>query len=549
MSLFLPLLLRRSRGFLLALLLAVITLAAGVALLGVSGWFLTGAAITTAAMTFNLFSPSALVRGFSFVRILSRYGERLSGHAATLSMLSDLRAWLFGRLIPLMPQRGLRDRTGDFVARLTADVDTLDMVMLQAILPIGTALLGAAGLTLLLWLSLPEAIPVTLSGFLATALLVPLFLAISGRRVGARAVQASADVRIAALDGIDGHADWVALGATGDIERSFGTAAQTLRTARLGQARRVAFGPAFAQLGAGATLVGTLWFGLSAIEGGRITGPVMVGVLLATLAIFEVTGPVLRGAGRLGSAWAAARRIRSLVEGQPPVRDALTPARLPEDGTLVLDHVRYGFSHDRMVLADLSLTIGIGERIAILGESGSGKSTLLSLIVRLADVEGGSIRLAGLDIRDVAQADLHGHVALLTQDAPVFIGTIRDNLKIGSPFANDATLFTALGNARLDEFVRCLPLGLDTWLGESGATLSAGQARRLCLARTLLSPARILLLDEPTAGLDPDVEAEFLGDLLVATEGRTLVLATHAALPEGAVDRIYRLRRGRLSLD
>jgi len=222
------------------------------------------------------------------------------------------------------------------------------------------------------------------------------------------------------------------------------------------------------------------------------------------------------------------------------------PARLPHGGALTIDRVSFGYA-ERTVLDEVSLEVREGERIAILGESGSGKSTLLGLIVRLADVGKGSIRLAGLDLRDVATADLRAHIVLLTQDAPVFLGTIRDNLRIGSPFADDATLYTALGNARLDEFVRSLPEGLDTWLGQSGETLSAGQARRLCLARTLLSPAEIVLLDEPTSGLDPDMEAEFLGDLIAATEGRTLLLATHAVLPEHAIDRVFRLEAGRLS--
>ena len=281
-------------------------------------------------------------------------------------------------------------------------------------------------------------------------------------------------------------------------------------------------------------------------EDGRLAGPVLAGVLLAILALFEVTGPILRGAARLGSALAAGRRIEALVSAEPSVRDPLAPARLPGLGTLEIAAAGYAYDSGRPVLADISLTAKPGERIALIGASGSGKSTLLSLIMRLDDVTSGAIRYGGIDIRDATLADLRAHIALLTQDAPVFIGTVRDNLRIGSPFADDATLHAALGNARLDGFVRSLPNGLDTWLGESGATLSAGQARRLCLARTLLSPARVILLDEPTAGLDGETEAEFLGDLLVAVEGRTLILATHAAVDHAAVDRVLRLEGGRL---
>ena len=136
----------------------------------------------------------------------------------------------------------------------------------------------------------------------------------------------------------------------------------------------------------------------------------------------------------------------------------------------------------------------------------------------------------------------------MRQDTPVFLGTIRDNLAIGDADASEDQMHEALSSARLDEFVAALPDGLDTWLGESGRTLSAGQARRLCLARTLLSPAKILLLDEPTSGLDRETELAFLTDLRTATRARTLVLVTHAALPDGVVDRVMRLANGRFEI-
>ncbi|MBN9000223.1 MAG: ATP-binding cassette domain-containing protein, partial [Rhizobiales bacterium] len=257
------------------------------------------------------------------------------------------------------------------------------------------------------------------------------------------------------------------------------------------------------------------------------------------------SGPVLRGAGRLGAAFAAGRRLDAVLGASPAVPEPKVPAPLPAGGALVADRVRFDVA-GRAVLDGLSLEVAPGERIAIVGESGSGKSTLLSLLIRLADVSSGAIRFGGVDIRDAATAELHAKIALMSQDSPVFIGTIRDNLLIGSPAADDAALYEALGRARLAEFVRGLPWGLDTWLGEAGETLSAGQARRLCLARTLLSAAGILLLDEPTAGLDAETERELLADILAATGGRTVVLATHAALPPGAVDRLLTLAGGRL---
>ena len=179
--------------------------------------------------------------------------------------------------------------------------------------------------------------------------------------------------------------------------------------------------------------------------------------------------------------------------------------------------------------------------MALVGPSGAGKSTVLHLLLRLADVQGGAITFDGVDLRDMAQDDWHRHVALLAQDAPVFLGTIRDNLRIGDPAADDARCLRMLDHARLGDFVRSLPRGLDTWLGEAGGTLSAGQARRLCLARALLSPARLIVLDEPTTGLDRANEIAFFQDIVQATQGRTVLLVTHAQLPAGTVDRVVRM--------
>lgn len=543
-----PLLMRRARRLLLALALSALTLAAGAALLGVSGWFLTGAALAGAAggLSFDLFAPSAAVRGLSFLRIGARYGERMTSHVVTLELLSDLRVDVFRKLIPLVPLQGAARRTGDIVARLTADIEALDLVLLQAGLPLATALFGAVGLSVLLMLTLPEALPVALGGFAVTAIALPLALVAGGRRSGAARVEASARLRVTMLDSVDGHADLVAFGALAEDARRFEAAASALAAARLTESRRAALGPALTQLGAGLTMVATLWLGLHAVAQGRLSGPVLVGLLLAILALFEVTGPILRGAARIGGAVAAGRRVRAITRAEPRVRERHDPLPLPGEGRLEIETIRYGHAPGRAVLDGVSLTLAPGERVALVGESGSGKSTLLGLLVRLDDVEAGCIRYGGVDIRDVGLAALRRRIAMLTQDAPIFIGTVRDNLRIGDPDADDAALMAALGRARLSDFLASLPHGLDTWLGEAGATLSAGQARRLCLARALLAPARLLLLDEPTAGLDPETERSFLADLAAATEGRAVILATHAVLPHGAVERSIHLQEGRI---
>ncbi len=536
----LPLFRRRAWGLSLALLLSVITLVAGVSLLGVSGWFLTAAFLTGAA-PFNLFVPSAAVRGLSMLRIAARYGERLSGHDATLRLLSDLRRWLFERMLPLSPARLGRLRSGDLIARLTADIDALDTLFLLAFAPIATAVLTGVLLTVVFHTVLPAAAWIMAAALLLAVVAVPMWLAQRSRQPGAAIAQTSADLRAAVLDGVDGHADLLVFDATDRARATFGQASHEAGQARLRLARLAANGQACVQALAGLAAVGVLAVGIVALPGGTPTGPWMVGMVLATLAIFEIAGPIMRGATRIAIAAAAAERIEAITTETGGTRDPATPKAVPADGELAFDAVRFGYDPARPVLQDFTLRVAPGERVALVGPSGAGKSTVLQLLLRIEDVQGGAIRFGGVDVRDMAQADWHRRLAWLAQDAPVFLGTVRDNLRIGDPTADDDACLRALSHARLGDFVRSLPQGLDTWLGEAGRTLSAGQARRLCLARALLSPAPIIVLDEPTTGLDRDNELAFFEDIARATRGRTVLMVTHAELAPGTVDRTVAL--------
>lgn len=549
--LLLPLYARRKGGLLLALFCALATVAAGVGLLGVSGWFLTGAFLAGAGSVFNLFAPSALVRGLSFLRIVSRYADRVVGHAATLRLLADLRAMVFAALTRLTPRQLSRYRSGDLVARMTNDVDALDTVFLFVLAPLATAILAGAVLTAVLGQWVPAAALIFALALLTACVVVPLWLLRAARKPGVSAQESAAGLRAATLDAVEGHADMVALHAQEQTLAHFERLCEASALARRSQARVAVRGQWFLQVAAGVAVLALLWFGLAGLESGRIEGPLLAGLLLAVIGIFEVAGPIMRGASRMGSAMSAAARIREITQSEPDMQDPAMPRPLPTNGALELAGVRFAYparaaGDSAPVLQDVNLRIEPGERVAIVGASGAGKSTLLHLILRLEDPQGGQVRFGGRDARECAQADWHRRIVLLSQDAPVFLGTLRTNLLIGDPDADDAALWRALDAARLGDFVRGLPDGLDTWAGETGSQLSAGQARRLCLARALLAPAAVIVLDEPTAGLDAAAETAFFADLAQAVRGRTVVLATHAALPEGAVHRCHVLRDGQL---
>lgn len=540
-----PLYRRRRRALALALALSIVTAAAGVALLGVSGWFLTAAALAGPAAAFNLFAPSALVRGLSFVRILARYGERLAGHAATLSLLADLRARVFAGLLPKDPGGLASLRDGDVVSRLTGDVDALDTVYLMILAPALTALAAAALLAAALHGWLPGSAWAPVAALVAAAVAVPAWLARRAAGPGRQAQEAAAQLRAEALQAVEGHGDLLALGAASAAAARFGQAAAQAGRARMCQAAAGGAGQAAVQLLAGISMLAVLVAGVPAVRDGTLHGAVLAGLLLAVLAAFEAAGAAARGASKWGSAVAAAERLQALQDMPAAVPQACRPAAVPGTGTLAFESVRFGYGA-APVLDGVDLRIAPGERVAIVGASGAGKSTLLRLLVRMADPQSGAVRYGGVDLRDMPLDQWHRRVALAGQDAPVFLGTVRSNLLIGNPQADDAAMWRALQAAQLADFVRSLPDGLDTWTGETGRSLSAGQARRLCLARALLAPAAILALDEPTHGLDDETAWALLAGLGRAAQGRAVLLVTHAALPAGAVDRVLRLEGGRL---
>lgn len=539
---------RPVRGlFVLTIVLTTVTVAAGIGLLGLSGWFLTAAALSTAGAAFNLFGPSAGVRGLSFVRILSRYFEKLTGHGATLRALSDLRRWLFGRMFARLPLPVTIGR-GDLVSRLVADLDALDTVFLVALGPIAVAVITGIGMSLLLVVLLPAAAPVYAMGFLLATVAVPVGLVQVSRKLGNQTAKASAQLRTTILESLDGHRDLALFGALDETSARIATQAEGLSMVKQRLGRLGSLAAAAVQLITLVIVIGTLIAGIDAVAQARMDGPILVGLVLAVMASFEVSAVLVRSAGRLAGSIAAAERLVDVAGSGPSVADVSLPMPLDAGAGLSFQGVDFFYDARAKVLKGLDFTLAEGECVALRGPSGAGKSTVAQLLVGLLQPQAGAIVVGGLDSRQIPLAALRQHVALMTQDAPVFHDTVRNNLRIGRPDADDAALWAVLDAVRLGEAIRSLPRGLDAVLGEGGQSLSAGQARRICLARTLLSPAPVVVLDEPTTGLDPQAEADFLADVPRLTAGRTALVITHADVPATGF-RVLTLRAGRIIED
>ncbi|MGE8280644.1 MAG: thiol reductant ABC exporter subunit CydC [Stenotrophomonas sp.] len=535
---------------LLATVLLFTTMLAGVGLLGLSGGFLTAAALAGAlgmSGTFNFFSPSAGIRGLTMARIASRYFEKLVGHDATLRIARDLRVWFFQRALPLAPARLGSSRTGELLARLITDISEVDGLMVRAISPLlalaGIALATAIGAALIYW---PAAVLLLVLAVLV-GFGVPAVAVRGGNAGEAQRAQRRAQLRTLAYEGLEGVADLTALDARDDWTLRVDAAAQQLARSDLRRRRRLIAGNVLHSTIAGLGLLAMLWLALSAFEAGRVEAPFAATLVFLTVALLEVAAASGIAWQALQSARVAGRRLAEIVDQAPAVQDPATPRKVPVAvGRVEFDNVVFAWSGEaRRLLDGVDLSLAPGERIAIRGDSGSGKTTLSALLLRLWDPQQGAVRYAGVDLREFTQDDWYRQIAWLPQGAPVFAGSIAENLRLGDPHASDEALWAVLEQVRLTAWARQQG-GLSAWVGENGATMSAGQARRLALARALLRNAPIMVLDEPTEGLDVDTAHALLIDLAAALGQRSLLMITHDSLPDGVVQRAYRLQQGQL---
>lgn len=533
-----------------ALLLFALTMVAGTALLGLSGGFLTATALAGLAglgASFNFFSPGAGIRALTLMRILSRYFEKLVGHDATLRVARDLRVWFFARALPLAPGRLGGGRTGELLARLMGDIGEVDGLFVRALGPLLAMATVTAGAVLVsAWVYWPAAL--LLAG-LATVIgvAVPWVAIAGGRAAENERARRRTLLRTLAFEGLEGAADLLAHQAQGRWIVQVDEAARRLGSADRRRRRRLLGAQLLHGLCASAGLVAMLWLALHAHASAGLPAVLSAALLFICVALLELWAGAGLAWQSLQSGLVAARRLEEIVDQPPLVHDPAEPVAIDTTpAALELVDVVFAWpGQPQPVLDRLNLRLAPGERVAIGGDSGSGKSTLSQLVLRQIEPQQGVITHGGRDLRQFALAQWHAQLAWMPQSAPVFAGSVADNLRLGDPQASDAQLWHALASVRLEEWARAQG-GLEAWVGEDGATLSGGQARRLALARALLRPGPLVLLDEPCEGLDVDTATALLLDLVAALDGRSLLMITHDALPAGVVHRHCRLQAGKL---
>ena len=533
------------------LLLAVAAGAAatgcGVALLAVSGFLLARASQHPGILAIS--AAVVAVRALSAGRGVSRYLERLASHDAAFRVLARVRVRIYRRLERLAPAGLAEFSSGDLLARLVSDVDaTQDLFIRGIAAPLAAAVVGAGSVVACLLILAPAG-AVLAAGLLVAGIGVPVLAARAARGAARRVAPARGQLAASLTDLMAGAAELHAYGA-----RETALASVTVADADLTrQAERNAMvsglSAGLSSVTAGLTVWGVLLLGVAATGGGALTRVPLAVLTLTALASFEAVTALPAAAVQLGHARVSARRIAALLDAPDPVREPLAPRPLP-DGPISVRlrgaQVRYG-PDGPAALDGIDLDLLPGRRVALTGPNGAGKSTLASVLLRFAELTSGRVTLNGHDLASYSADEVRTRIGGCPQDPHIFDASLRDNLRLARPGATDEQLAEAAARVRLLDWIESLPLRWDTPVGAHGATLSGGQRQRLAVARALLADPDLLILDEPTAHLDPGTRRALLSDVLAATAGRTMLLITHDLDGLDEFDQVITLEGGKIA--
>jgi ATP-binding cassette subfamily B protein len=504
--------------------------------------------------------PSGQVLGLPVLALLAAAGVlaaaalRAAGmYAATacFAMVGSrvtirLRAAAYQRVLAQSLRYHQSGSSGDLLSRLTADVTRIQEVAVTAGLPLLANVVTFLGMAVVMFVLDPLLAPVVL-------LTVPVFLLGAGRS-GGRINAAAREQRRAegTLAGIVGESlGSVRVVQAYRLERPLAERFETSNAASLHsgvRTQRLAAGlERCTDLLIGIATALVLLIGTVRVVDGALTLGELVVFITYLKNVFKPMRTLAKYTGRIVRAAASWERVAELLDAEPELADHLWARPLRGAvGDLRLHGVTVAHEPGCPVLIDANLHVQPGERVGVIGPSGSGKSTIIALLLRLLDPRAGHVLLDGHDLRDLTLDSVRSSYAVVLQESVLFADTVRENIRLARPGASDADVLAAARAADADGFIRRLPLGYDTVLAERGDSLSGGQRQRLAIARAILRDAPIVLLDEPTTGLDAESRRAVLAALDQLTAGRTVLVVAHHEELLASCDRIVRVADGRI---
>ena len=437
-------------------------------------------------------------------------------------------------------------RKGDLLNRLVADVDALDQLYLRLFSPLLSAVLVVVVLAMGLSFFNVRLAMAALVLMGIWVVLLPVMFYWLGNSSGKLLGRQQSVLRQQSLDYLQGLAELLIYGSSHRSRESLNLVEHKLHGTQQRMAWLEGLGSALLALASGSAALMMLYLGSEEFLAGEISGPVMVMAVFAVLAGFEALMPLPGAFQFLGKTRQAAGRLREVIEQPAQYYPAESIQPVKVTGHLSLQHVNYQYPGSGPVLDDVNLEIKPGQHVALLGKTGCGKSTLLRLLTRQLEDHQGQILLDGHDVATYSEADLYSTIAVVPQRTHVFSATLRDNLRLAAPEADDARLLTVIQETGLDRLAAAGDDILDLWLGQGGIALSGGEQRRLAIARVMLREAPVLVMDEPSEGLDVVSEKELMDKVLNQYRKRTVIMITHKLSMLGKMDAVYRMESGRI---
>jgi thiol reductant ABC exporter CydC subunit len=522
--------------------LGSLTISASVGLMGTSAYLISAAALQPSIAALQVAIVG--VRFFGISRGVFRYLERLASHEVTFHLLARLRVWFYNALEPLAPARLMQYRAGDLLSRVVADVDALENFYVRVVAPPSVAIVIAVSTSLLLGSFHPSLGWALMGVLLVLGLGVPLLTQFAGRKPGREMVTRRADLYIQLVDGVQGLPDLTIFGCQRDRCKAIAKTGLEYARAQRSMSALTGFNSGLGVLLTNLGMWIIVFLAIPLISDHHIDGVYLASLALITIAAFEAVTPLPQAAQMLGFSSAAARRLFDVVDAEPMVREPSVPLPAPAVGLVQFNKVMFRYSpREADALSDISFSLGKDQHVAVVGPSGAGKSTIVNLLMRFWESPDG-ILIDGHPIHDYRSEEVRKLMAVVSQSAYFFNATITQNLRLANPRAKMDEIETACRQAQIHDFIAGLPQGYETWIGEQGTRLSGGERQRLAIARALLKAAPILLLDEPTANLDPLTEKAVLETLWEVMEQRTTLMITHRLLGLDRFDEVLVLDRG-----
>jgi len=512
----------------------------------VSGWFITLMAVAgTSGASVNYFTPAAIIRFLAIVRSGGRYAERLLTHRATFNVLAQLRYYFYQQLEPLLPYYQLDLRSGDLLARLQTDIDQLDNFYLRVALPILVALISVPLLGFLIALISPIVAGLMVAALLCVGVILPLLSYYFARARAAKLSLLESRLKLELVSGMSALKELLVYQMARQLQSSIGVISDEYYQLKYQLVKSNACLGALTFLLTNVVAVGSLYYLAPLVAQGVIDAKLVVALTLLILVSFETVMTLPLALQILPQSLASAKRLFELTDRQVPLSNETTTLVA---GTISYQGVNFSYpNQSARALDDIELTIEPGSKLAIIGASGAGKSTLVNLLMGFWPTE--QLFIGGSDVNQIERTALRQHIGLMSQQGYLFDATIADNLRLANDDATMEQMRDACQCVGLLTFIDTLEFGLETWLGKTGTGLSGGQIQRLQLAQLLLRHSKVLILDEPTKGLDRDSEQQMIDNLLahVEQQQQTLIIISHKPLMLQKMDNIVVLSQGRIA--